>query len=191
MNLSPKQLENKVPVLIVEKPIKHGDDPARLYRVANGVCYNILTPDEVINVLEQVRGLSTRVKLFYGYTQHPPIGCDWVRDDAVTEGFICRSNNAVLSVPLILADKKAQRGYFVHSESVVKILNMRTDEVLYQHPKYHHPKVEIRKISQQIHPESTHGIFIDGEMRYHFMKHRHAKLWASNRYLTVSFDEGE
>lgn len=176
---------------IVDKPMRESEELSRLYRVANDVCYNILTPHEVVEVLEQARMMSSRVKLFYGYTQHPPVGCDWIRDDIVSDGFICRSNSSTLSVPLILLSPSAKRGYFVHSEAIVKIINLRTGEVLYQHPKYHHPRVEIRKISLQMHPESTHGVFVDNAMRHHFAKHKYAHTWASNRYLTIAYDEGE
>lgn len=178
-------------MIIVDKPMRKSSTLVQLYRTINGLCYNVLTPDEVIMVLEEARTQSTRIKIFYGYTQHEPFGCEWLRDDYVTEGYICRSDDDRISVPLMIQTKNAKDGFFVHSESIVKIISIKNESVLYQHPTYHHPRIEIRKVSLQQYPDASHGVYVEGQLRSHFIKHRFAEFWCSNRHLTVSYDEGE
>lgn len=177
-----------LPISIEEKTVLHEDGSSRLYRVNMGVCYNILTPVELVRVLETVRIQDIKIRLFYGNTIHfKPAGLDWMYDEANAklEGFICRSNNPNVSVPLILSSLHAKQGICIIPESIVKVINARTKEVLYQHPNYHYPRIAIRKI------EKGYQLWVGEEMRYTYPKHRYALRWATTRHLIIAHDDGE
>ena len=96
--------------------------------------------------------------MFYGDIK---TGKDWT-EEYDTMGYIGRTRGPV-KVPLIVANSKSSGGFPLSTDSIVRItIDKRT---VYQHPKYHIGKIEIRPAP---YPGYSHGVFINGENHANF-----------------------
>jgi len=122
-------------------------------KIVNGTDYGANTPDEVIRVLEAARLGRYRVHISLGYTTEEKaangvgsktVGEDWLEEFQST-GYIGRSTGTS-KIPLMVHNARSMGGGAILLDCIVRIrLASGSGRVLYQHPKYHHGKIEIRR----------------------------------------------
>lgn len=130
------------------------------------------TPLRVQKAMESLRQSRTPVRIFSGNTK---TGRDWM-DEYDTMGLIGRSMG-LMKVPLI------GDGHAVLTHCIVKLVNTDTGEVVYQHPKYHLPKIELVEAPDYEKSSGyTHSVKMEnaeGEMQLHanFKSSKAAQAW--------------
>ncbi len=115
------------------------------YQVVNGTFYDLRTSVEVIEVLEKARLNRTRLHISLGDTA---TGRDWL-DEFQCFGFIGRSMGPT-KVPLILPLRRSIGGSSILDHCIVRVRHSAGGCVLYQHPAYHHGKIEVRQKERPI-----------------------------------------
>lgn len=132
--------------------------------VINDTYYDEGTTYEVARVLESVRRDKTRVILRYG---DPETGRDW-GDEWGIEGYVSRSTGT-RKIPILVHNTRALGGGAILTAKILKISTSRGGHVLYQHPKYSAPRVEIVPGDLQEYPYNT---LVDGELygRHHSLR---------------------
>lgn len=110
------------------------------YKVVNGISYHENTPDAVIRVLENAMRTNKRIRIFYGDTE---TGRDWMEiyDTIGTIGKSCGQNK----IPLLIKNSRSYGGGAILTHCIVKITIDK--EVVYKHPKYYLPEMEIKEAS--------------------------------------------
>ena len=134
----------------------------RVFKISDsGTYYSNETPDEVIKVLESLRGKSQRVKIYLGDQE---TGRDWM-EESDKIGKVGRSSGPI-KIPLLLRMYLSQGGGAILDDCIVKIVTSpaSTARVLYQHPKYHQPEIVITNEGLEGKPEYTHTVKIGGEI---------------------------
>lgn len=130
------------------------------------------TPIQVQKALEHLRLSGKKVRIFLGNTK---TGRDWM-EEFDTIGSIARSMGP-MKVPLI------GDGHAVLTHCIVKLVNTATGEVVYEHPKYHLPKIEL--VNAPDYEKSsgyTHSVMVedaDGDMQCqgNFKSSKAAQAW--------------
>jgi len=148
-------------------------DKDKVYKVSeSGTYYSNETPDEVIRVLESIRGTSQRVKIYLGDRE---TGRDWMEEDGKV-GKIGRSTGPI-KIPLLIKTVNSQGGGAILEDCIVKIATSPSTlaRVLYQHPRYHQPAMEIINEGLEGKPEYTHALRIGGEVYSRHTSERSAK----------------
>ncbi len=134
----------------------------KTYKVSDsGTYYSEETPDEVIKVLESVRGTNQRIKIYVG---DRVTGRDWMEESDKT-GKIGRSSGPI-KIPILLPMVGSTGGGSILDDCIVKIITSpaANGRVLYQHPKYYQPEMKITEEGLPGNPEYTHTLRIDGEV---------------------------
>jgi hypothetical protein len=151
----------------------------KTYRIENGTSFDLRTPDEVVRVLENARLNRTRLHISLGETEGPNQGRDWL-EEFQTFGFVGRSTGPV-KVLLLVANRRSLGGGAILDHCVVRIRTSSGGRVLYQHPKYHHGNLEIRrKTSAVVLPDGrslTVDVLRDGELHASFETVEKARRW--------------
>ncbi len=145
----------------------------RVYKVSDsGTYYSEKTPDDVIRVIESLRGTTQRVKIYLGDRD---TGRDWMEESDKT-GKIGRSNG-MIKVPLLLPMFNSQGGGAILDDCIVKIVTSpaTSARVLYQHPWYHQPEMLVTNEGLESKPEYTHTVRIGGEVYSRHTSERSAK----------------
>ena len=151
-------------------------DKDKVYKVSeSGTYYSEETPDEVIRVLELVRGTNQRIKIYVGDRE---TGRDWMEESDKT-GKIGRSSGRV-KIPILLSTVDSTGGGAILDDCIVKIVTSPaiSARVLYQHPRYHQPHMEITNEDLVNKPEYTHTVRIGGEVYS-----RHTSLRSAQRLV--------
>jgi hypothetical protein len=125
-------------------------------KVVNGTYYDSRTPPEVVNVLEKARLNRTRLHISLGDVV---TGRDYL-DEFECFGFIGRSIGPS-KVPLILPLSRSIGGGAILDHCIVRIRHSSGGRILYQHPKYHHGKIEVRQKDQPIVLENGRSLLVD------------------------------
>ncbi len=102
----------------------------------NNTHYHEETSPDMITVLESVRQLSTRVRIYYGDVN---TGQCWNEEHDVL-GYIGRSTGTV-KIPLMIYNTRSLGGPGLLGHCILKIKASKTGQVLYQHPKFIEPVV--------------------------------------------------
>ena len=130
------------------------------FKVANGTFYHANTNDEVIRVLENSLMNNKRIRIFYGDTE---TGRDWMEiyDTIGTIGRSCGQNK----IPLLIKNSRSYGGGAILTHCIVKITIDK--EVVYKHPKYYLPTMEIKEASATLKADGYfYSVFADGKNTY-------------------------
>ena len=130
------------------------------YKVVNGISYHENTPDVVIRVLENAMRTNKRIRIFYGDTE---TGRDWMEiyDTIGTIGRSCGQNK----IPLLIKNSRSYGGGAILTHCIVKITIDK--EIVYKHPKYYLPEMEIKEASNSLKAEGYfYSVFADGKNIY-------------------------
>ncbi|MEI7792803.1 MAG: hypothetical protein WCI57_04940 [Candidatus Berkelbacteria bacterium] len=103
-----------------------------------GVFYNEKTYQHVINAMEKARYRGARVKFAWG---DPNTGKSWDEENDII-GTIGLSTGKV-KMSLLIATKRSFGGGAISDDCIVKMTDTKTGEILYQHPKYEAPVIDI------------------------------------------------
>jgi len=138
-------------------------------KVIEGMTFKNETPDEVCRILVNAcNGTRERLKIYYGDTD---TGRDWMEEHN-TQGYIGRSTGTS-KIPLMIHNSRSIGGGGILDHCIVKIKDIKTGRVLYQHPEYHQGKIEITKA---VHVPYSHAIEINGEIYSRHMNIRSAQM---------------
>lgn len=151
-------------------------DKDRVYKVSDsGTYYSEKTSDEVIRVLESIRGTSQRVKIYVG---DRVTGKDWMEESDKT-GKIGRSSGPI-KIPILLSTVDSTGGGAILDDCIVKIVTSpsASSRVLYKHPNYHQGEMIIAEEGLPGNPDYTHTMRIDGEVYS-----RHTSLRSAQRLV--------
>lgn len=100
--------------------------------------YDEETPDALIEILERARANKTRLKIYLGDNK---TGRDWMEEDSKL-GKVGRSTGQI-KIPLLIKTVASHGGGALMTGSIVKLSTSPGGVVLYKHPEYHQPKMEI------------------------------------------------
>jgi hypothetical protein len=153
-------------------------DKGRVYKVSeSGTYYSNETPDELIRVLDSIRGTHQRVKIYLGDKN---TGRDWMEEDGKV-GKIGRSTGTV-KVPLLIKTINSHGGEAILDDCIVKIVTSpaTSARTLYQHPFYYQPEMEIIGEGLPDKPEYTHIVRIGGETYS-----RHTSMRSAQRLVSL------
>lgn len=153
-------------------------DNDKVYKVSeSGTYYSNETPDELIRVLESLRGTTQRVKIYLGDGE---TGRDWMEEDSKI-GKIGRSTGPI-KIPILLRTTNSHGGGAILEDCIVKITTSPATlaRVLYQHPRYHQPIMEITNEGLEGKPEYTHTLRIGGEVYS-----RHTSLRSAQKLMAL------
>lgn len=136
--------------------------------------YHAETPDDLIVVLEHARENKLHVRVWYGDTE---TGRDWMEEYNVT-GRISRSTGHV-QIPILLANTRSYGGPGLLDHCIVKLVCTETRQVLWVHPKYQIPVMEI-KLDVEHEPRNLWTVSRIGEPGYvaQFKTRSQAERWA-------------
>lgn len=126
------------------------------YQIVGGTYFDARTPVEAINVLEKARLNRTRLHISLG---DAVTGRDWL-EEFECFGFIGRSMGPS-KVPLLLPLSRSIGGGTILDHCIVRIRHSSGGKVLWQHPKYHHGKIEVRQKDQAIVLEDGRSLLVD------------------------------
>lgn len=111
------------------------------YRRHDGIYFHAETPVEVVRALNAAHQARTRIRIHLGDRE---TGQDWLEEHE-TEGYLGNSTGP-LKVPLLLHNRRSLGGGAVLDHCIVRIIETRTDRVVYSHPAYHAGAFTIREI---------------------------------------------
>jgi hypothetical protein len=152
------------------------DGKDTIYKVSDsGTYYSEKTPDDVIRVLESLRGTSQRIKIYVG---DRVTGKDWMEESDKT-GKIGRSSGPI-KIPILLSTVDSTGGGAILDDCIVKIVTSPSlgSRILYKHPNYHQGEMIITEEGLPGNPEYTHTMRIDGEVYS-----RHTSLRSAQRLV--------
>ena len=158
------------------------------YKIINGTFYDERTPAEVIRVLESARLNRTRLHISLGETDNErgKLGRDWLEEHDII-GTVSRSIGPV-KVPLLIANRRSISGGAILGHCIVRI-RTAGGRVLYQHPAYHHGRLEIRRKATPVElPDGrllTVDVFRDGELHASFESIEKARRWVRRLGITA------
>jgi hypothetical protein len=108
------------------------------YKVVNGISFDVTTNETICNILANAHYSGQKLKIYFGDTK---TGRDWNEENDTT-GKIGRSTGTN-KVPLLLTNYNSTGGSHLLDHCIVKIVDFKTKTVLYQHPKYIAPVIDI------------------------------------------------
>jgi hypothetical protein len=134
--------------------------------------FSAKTPSKVKSVLEQCRKNGTHIRLFYGDQE---TGRSWMDENDVI-GTVGRSTG-IMKIPLLVSSGQYGGGAILDA-SIVKIMDAVTMEVLYQHNKFHLPKLSLVELPSPVN-NMTHEVLADGVVHARFSSLLEASQWVS------------
>ena len=148
----------------------------KTYKLINGTSFDERTPDEVIRVLESARQNRSRLHISLGDTAS---GRDWL-EEFETHGYVGRSLGP-MKVPLLVANRRSLGGGSILDHCIVRIRESAGGRVLWQHPDYHHGRLEIRQKAEPVTLRDgrtlTVDVLRDGENHASFESIEKARRW--------------
>ena len=148
----------------------------KTYKLINGTSFDERTPDEVIRVLESARQNRSRLHISLGDTAS---GRDWL-EEFETHGYVGRSLGP-MKVPLLVANRRSLGGGSILDHCIVRIRESAGGRLLWQHPDYHHGRLEIRQKSKPVTLRDgrtlTVDVLRDGENHASFESIEKARRW--------------
>lgn len=148
------------------------DSNGKEYKVTeSGTCYNIDTPDNLIDVLERIRYRGQRIKLCYGDQK---TGKNWNEENDII-GTLGRSTGSI-KIPLLIATSRSRGGGGILDNCILKITEARTGAILYQHPLYVPPVIDI--VPSDL-PEYQYNTMVNGHLHGRHKSMKSAKICKS------------
>lgn len=126
------------------------------YQIVGGTYFDARTPLNVVQVLEKARMNRTRLHISLGETEGPEAGKDWLEENMV-HGVIGRSTGSI-KIPLLIHNQRSLGGPGLLDHCIVRIRLSSGGKVLWQHPNYHHGKIEVR---QRVQPVALRSLLVD------------------------------
>lgn len=154
----------------------------KTYKIVNGTSYDARTPVEVVAILEQARQNRTRLHISLGETddERGRLGQDWL--DEHGHGYIGRSTGSI-KIPLLIHNMRSHGGPGLLDHCIVRIRNSQGGRTLWQHEKYSHGLLEIRrKAVPVVLPDNrvlTVDVLRDGEWHAAFESMEKARHWVN------------
>ncbi|AHF01393.1 hypothetical protein THIAE_06065 [Thiomicrospira aerophila AL3] len=139
--------------------------------------YKYRTPKKVQSILEGYRKSEEKIRIFYGDYES---GRDWL-EEYDTVGRVSRSGG-LLKVPILVADDECG-GPALLDHCIVKLQDVTTGKVLWQHKNYQQPKFHIQEVSEFAHG-LTHEVLVNEKVHARFSSLAKAAHW-------VAFMSGE
>ena len=102
------------------------------YIIVNGTSYKKETPQAIINILEDSRQDQIRLLFDFGDIK---TGKSW-GEDCDIRGVVGRSCGGTYNIPLLIKTTRSHGGGALLDHCIIKITDIKTKEVLYQHSKY-------------------------------------------------------
>jgi hypothetical protein len=133
----------------------------------NGIYYYPNTPDSLIRVLYGCLTERNSIRVYYGDVE---TGKCWNEEHDV-RGRIGKSTGT--KPILLLCHVRAYGGGALLTDCILKIVDIKTKRVLYQHEKFIQPIVTMQHSD---HPEYAYNILIDGELYGRCKTYRQALL---------------
>ena len=161
----------------------------KTYQIVNGTSYDQRTPDAVIRVLENARQSRTRLHISLGETDNErgKLGRDWLEEHNIT-GTVSRSMGPV-KVPLLIANRRSLGGGAILDHCIIRIRASNGGRVLWQHPKYHHGVLEIRRKEHPVELRDgrvlTVDVLRDGKLHASFESMEKARHWVHKLGVTA------
>ena len=90
-----------------------------------------------LEVIESLVNKNMRIRLFYGNIN----GNSWI-EEFDTIGLVRRSIGEI-AIPILLHNKTSICGCEITIDSIVKIIETKTKKVLYQHPNFTMPLIDV------------------------------------------------
>jgi len=150
------------------------------YKTENGTSYDVRTPDEVVAILENARQNRTRLHVSLGETEGPEAGNDWLEENMVY-GFIARSTGSI-KIPLLIHNRRSLGGPGLLDHCIVRIRTSSGVRILWQHPDYHHGRLEIRQKTEPVTLRDGRILAVtvirDGQDHAAFESVEQARRWA-------------
>lgn len=143
---------------------------AYITSTVSGTSFYETTPKAVIDIIDAELRTGRKLKFYYGDSQ---TGRDWM-EEYDTVGTLGRSGGGKYNVPLLIKTRRSSGGGALMTDAIVKIKDAKTGVVLYQHPKYHQPKMEIK--AQPEETEYPFATYHDGKLHSQHRTERSAKL---------------
>lgn len=140
------------------------------YKFVNGTAYHNETDIAVINALEYAREYHINIKITYGDTK---TGRNWMEEHEVY-GHVGRSTGKI-KIPL-LVNHLAYGGYHLLDHCVIRIRDTQNGRILYQHPKYTLPEIQI---TQGDMPEYPFNTVVNGVLYGRHRTRRSAQICAA------------
>lgn len=109
------------------------------YKIVNGIAFDERTDNRICGVLADAWASETRLRVYYGDTE---TGECWM-DELDTIGRIGRSMGTY-KIPLLIKTRRSIAGGAILDHCVIRIDDVTTGRMLYQHPKFHFKEVEVR-----------------------------------------------
>lgn len=120
------------------------------------------TPKAVCRILESYRKSGAHIRVFVG---DKATGRDWMEECDVM-GRIGRSTG-IFKIPLLI-QKGECGGPGLLDDCIVKLMDVETRKVLWQHPQYHLAAMQIVDDAKHIEDGYTHAVEVNGETHARF-----------------------
>lgn len=127
---------------------------------------NEKTPSRVATLLNNLSMSQQRIRLVYGDTN---TGKDWLEEYDVI-GVIGRSTGAK-QIPLLIKNSRSIGGGSILDHCILKIVDVKSKRVLYQHEKYVEPKFEIGFLAIT----GQYSVTVDGKVQANFKTEKQAQ----------------
>ena len=154
------------------------------YKTINGTSFDVRTPDEVVAILENARQTRTRLHVSLGDSES---GRDWIEENMV-HGVIGRSTGSI-KIPLLIHNRRSLGGPGLLDHCIVRIRTSSGGRILWQHPDYHHGRLEIRQKTEPVTlPDGrtlTVDVLRDGELHASFESVEKARRWVHKLGVTA------
>lgn len=151
----------------------------------NGTYYDSRTPPDLAKVLEDCRQREVRIALSYGDAES---GKDWL-EECETTGTLSRSMGPQ-KVPIMLANARSTGGMHILDHCVVRVRTAKGGRVLWQHPNYHHGKIEVKPCKKPIPLPDARvlrwSVLRDGETQASFETQAQALRYCTKLGLVIS-----
>jgi len=104
--------------------------------IKNGVFYfSKNTPEQIIEIINNLHKNKHSIRLFYGDQK---TGKSW-NEENDTIGIVGISNGEI-RIPLLMKTSRSRYGSPISDDSIVKLIDIKTKEILYIHPTFNQSK---------------------------------------------------